>query len=221
MNNFTGYNPSQVEALFDQVQTSANRVSETIVDEIQSGIISPISQALFTPEGVEFFQQFKTVVANTADEIEAAFNSFNESLATAANNWADNVKGEHISARHVQDISLDIDISPIQTNQNGNYGIIEDDAKRVANNLESVKQSITAKLTNISLELEASSAFMGHEQASAVIGCFKRVVQAITRVFDFLTTGDNSLMNSINAAVTKYGSVASNVHTEFDNAAQQ
>lgn len=219
-NNMTGFNPTEVEAMSSKIQQAANSVSETIVSKLKSGVVSPISKAWYTEEGVKFFQAFAESVKQTGTSIEEIFNSFVTSVENAGNNWAENAQQtERVSLTRVSGIDLNLDVSEVQNNKGGDVGIIEADATAVANGLPGVRQEIESELSRIANNLSAESAFLGHSQAEAVTACFKKVNVIVSKVFDFLIEGENNLQSQIKKAVEKYGDVGSQTASAFNDAA--
>lgn len=215
--DFTGYNAAEVEALGTQIKNAADNISTSIVTEIKNGIVTPMADAWFSPEGVEFFEAFATTVQGTATTIEEAFNTFVSGVESAGNNWGSNIKGTQVSLTRVSGLDLTLDVSAIQDNQGGNQGIREAAATATASSIGTVQSTIMSQLSSISSGLTASTAFLGHGQDQAVSECFGKVAEAIANIFKFLTEGDNSLQSSINKAVTKYSDVANDTTTEFNN----
>lgn len=217
MADFTGYNPQEVEALGGQIKNAASKVSTGIVEKIKSGIVSPISEAWFSPEGVEFFEQFAQTVKSTGTEIEKAFNDFMKSVESAGNNWAQNVKGPTVALGEVGTIDMTLDVSSMKPDNGGQVGIMEAAATSVAGMVPGVKSDIESTLAQIAGSLEASSAFLGRGQASAVQSCFRVVNNAVAKIFNFLTDGDNSLQGQINKAVSKYGDIGTETASAFNS----
>ena len=216
----TGYNTEALTALRDSINTACQDAAEEIVSAIQDGIITPISTEWYTPEGKDFFTSFADTVNGTATKIQEAFDGFRASVQSAADNWAENTKGATTEGITVELSVIDtpemsLDVSGISASNGNEIGINETGATKVASNLETVYADIQSRLSEIASGLDASSAFLGGDQASSISTCFADVNAAVAKIFEFLTTGDDSLLSQINKAVEKYGSVASDISSAF------
>ena len=218
----TGYNPAQVESLGTDIVSSSQKVADTIVEKLESGVIRPISEEWFAQEAKEFFDAFAETVRSTGQAIAEAFDSFISSVESAGNNWAENTKGTTVSLERVGSIDLNLDVSAIQTQDgSGNIGIKEEGARGVADSLTSVREEIQTTLTEEANRLNAETAFLGHDQAQAVTHCFEQVNIAVSKIFNFLIEGDNNLQAQINNAVQKYGEIGTETASAFNNASAE
>ena len=226
-NEMTGYNTEAIEALGGQINTACEQAATDIIDTLESGIITPISTEWYTPEGVDFFTSFKETVDGTAPTVQEAFDSFRASIQSAVDNWAQNTSKEGgataaitTTLETVTQPAMSLNVSAIQASNGNVVGINEEGAAGVASGLEAVQSEIQTKLQTIASGLDASSAFLGGTQADAIQSCFGKVNEAVAKIFSFLTEGDESLMNQINKAVSKYGSVATDVASAFNGAGE-
>lgn len=217
--NFTGFDPEEIDRLAQDVNSYAEETASTITTKLESGIISPISQCWYTPEGVEYWQAFAEDVSKSSETIAEAFNSFIDSVGEAEKNWAENVNASDVDivSGNIANLDMNLDISEIKEKDGTKMGIIESEAERVASTLGSVEEEINSSLKEIANKLNSDTAFLGREQGQAVTNCFEIVEQQVAKIFNFLTEGDSNVSSQIKAAVTKYGDVGSSTSSAFNN----
>ena len=221
MSGFTGYNPNKVKDLRNSINsTIAPKVKDAIINELKTGIVTPISTAWYTQEGKDYFDAFSEAVKNTGPIIEEIFNAFIKGLEIAANNWAENVQSkDRITLPNLSGLNLKLDVSAVKKDKGGDIGIDEAAATQVANNAAQVKTNVNNELRTLSKSLSATSAFLGQGQAEAVEACFTKIQDEVAKIFSFLSedTGNGqSLKSAIKAAVEKYGDVGSKTSSYFN-----
>jgi hypothetical protein len=214
----TGYNQAEVENLRDVINSTAQAASTGIVDRLHTEIIVPMSKAWYAPEAQTFFQEFATVVANSGENIKNAFDLFKNCVQEAGSNWAENTGGQAPVLANLDDVTLNLSVSEIlEKDDAGNVGIIDSSAEAVVNTLATVEDEIKSDLQSLAANLNAETAFLGGSQASAIQECFVKVSGEIHKIFSYLATGDDSLVNVLNACRKKYTDVASGVSTAFNS----
>ena len=218
MNNVTGYNAENVNALREVINSTAASTGTTICDDLKAGVITPMSTVWYAPEAVEFFEGFAASVAETGTAITEAFDGFRASIQSAGEYWAENTGGDAPVLAEIDAVELNLDVSAIQPNNAGNVVIDEEAANSVAGTLEGVEETIKTNLSGLAANLDAATAFMGHDQATALQELFVKVSESVAGIFKYLTEGDNNLKSQIEAAAQKYADVATNIHSEASNA---
>ncbi|MEE3342497.1 MAG: hypothetical protein VZS44_00190 [Bacilli bacterium] len=213
----SGYNVEEVNALRDVINGVAQKAGEGICEKLGGGVVVPMSTVWYAPEAITFFEGFKDAVKKSGETVTAAFDAFRDAVQKAGENWAENTGGEKPSLAAIDPVELDLDISSIQEKGPKGVTIDEGEASKVANNLANVENEIEAALKSITAGLSADTAFLGHGQAEAVEQCFNDVAAAIKDIFKYLTDGEGSLQGQINAAVKKYGEVASGISSAFSS----
>ena len=213
--NFKGFDPEAVKRMRTEIDKSAQDSCEAIINKLESGVITPMSTCLYTPEGKKYFEGFAEDVARTGTEIKKVFDSFVEGLEKTANYWAQNTDADTITLSGVTDCVMKLDVSAIKDKNGTQVGIIEEEARNVVNKLSTVQSEIDDELAQIASRLDASEAFMGHGQAEAISSTFKQINKIVAGIFDFLTEGDNSLSKQISNAVEKYSNVAGQVQSSY------
>lgn len=213
---FTGYNKEQIEGLRDAINSTAQEAAQGIVEKLESGIVTPMSTIWYAEEGVEFFEKFADVVKQSGTNIHDVFQTFNDYVGQAGANWAENTKGEAPTMAAIDNIELVLNVSAIlNTNEKGDRGIEREQANSVADNLEQVKSEIETTLKELAAKLDATTSFLGGNQAEAVQNCFVQVSGEVHKIFNYLTEGDDSLRSAIIKTAEKYGEVGEGVSTAF------
>lgn len=212
----SGYNCEQINALRDVINSTASQAGQGIVDRLHSDIIVPMSSVWYAPEAVDFFEGFASTVKASGENITAAFDAFRGAVQSAGENWAENTGGEAPSLSSIDNVELDLNVSDIQPDNGGNVTIDESQATTIANNLAEVEEGIKSDLESLAANLSAETAFIGHGQADAVEACFVKVSGEITKIFKYLTEGDESLQGQINKAVEKYSDVSTGISDAFN-----
>lgn len=213
----SGYNCSQIEGLRGVIDDVACNSASRIVEILHSEIVVPMSNCWYAPEAIEFFEGFKAAVAASGEAIRAAFDGYRRSVQLAGENWAENTKGQAPVLAELSPIKLDLNISDISAENNGNVTLDEGQARSIAASLGEVEQDIKTELERLAGQLNAETAFIGHGQATALQDCFVRVSGALHLIFKFLTD-DGGLATQINAAAQKYADVSTNISSGFSDA---
>lgn len=213
-----GYNCGKVEDLARVINSVAQKSGKNIIDRLHSEIIVPMSKIWYAPEAQEFFEKFAEVVQSTSENIQLAYDAFRKSVQAAGENWAENSGGQKPELAAVEPIDLTLNTTAILAHDGGgNVSIDEEPANRLAASLSDVQQNIMTDLKSAAEELDASTAFVGGAQAEALQQCFSEVSQSISKIFNYLTEGEFNLQSQIDAAVKKYGEVASGISSEFSS----
>lgn len=213
----SGYNCSQVNALRDVINNTAQQAGTGITDRLHNDIIVPMSSVWYAPEAVQFFEGFATTVKASGENITAAFDSYREAVQQAGQNWAENTGGETPSLPSIDAVDLTLNVSDIQPENAGNVTIDEGQATSIANSLPQVEEGIKADLETLAQNLNAESAFIGHGQSDALRNCFVQISGEIHKIFKYLTEGEESLQSQISKAVSKYVDVSTGISDAFNN----
>lgn len=215
---YTGYNCARVEELRTFINSTARQAGNGIVGIMYEKIIVPMSSEWYAPEAVEFFEGLAQTVRASGESITSAYDAFRDAVQQAGTSWAENTGGEVPVLASIDAVELNLDVSPIrEKNALGDVIINGDRATAIANTLGEVQESINQKLRTLASELDAEAAFLGNGQSGAVQACFERVSAEISKIFKYLTDGDESLYGQINKAVKKYGDVSSSISEGFNN----
>lgn len=215
--NGTGFNPEQVIAFADAIQTASNQVAETIKTNLQNEVIGKISTAWYAPEAFDLFESFKEAVNGEAtNAINESFTNVFKSVESAAQAWAAATGYGEINIGSYTPITIGISNS-VEKDNNGNIIIIEEDANNVANALGTVHQNIDDGLSAIANSLEAESSFLGGTQAATIKSCFVTIYKSVASIFSILMEGENNLKSQIATAVDKYGKLSADVSKAFSN----
>ena len=239
-----GYNPQNVVDLSTPISEAYENCVNGIVETLKEEIVTPISTAWYAPEACKFFgsdateggifgigavqadeNSLKEVVKSTSETIFNCFDGFRKDIESAGQNWFNNTSGTgtestgDITLPEFKQIDLELDVSAIEA-QDGSGNVVLDDAgvKAVSDNLPQVQEDIKTKMTAEKEKLDAATSFIGGGQAEAIEGCFERLLEAISTIFKWLSEGEESLQSAFNAAMTKYGEVASNIASAYNNA---
>lgn len=212
----SGYNKGKIEALAEKINSTAQQAGEGIKEELENGIITPMSDKWYAPEAVEFFESFKSTVAQSGAVITEVFDTFRQAVQDAGTNWAENTKGEAPTLSPVNTVEIELNISAIQAiNGAGDVSLDESGATSVAGTLGEIEQNIKTRLENLAQGLADGTEFLGHGQAEKVSECFVKVSGEVHKIFKFLTEGDSSLQSCLNKFVTKYQQVSEGVSNSF------
>ena len=212
-----GYNKKEIEGLVVDINRALEKTSNIIIELLQDNIIKPMSLAWYAPEAVDFFENFKTEVASKAIIINDAYDKYRKELQAAGEIWADNSGGERPVIPELKQIELNLNITSIQSEDNGNIVLDASEASKVIMNLSVLEEELNSKVASIARELDFNTSFIGHGQSQAILNCFTTVSNQIHDVFKSLTEGDNALYNRINEIVHKYQDAVTNVVESFSS----
>ena len=213
----TGYNCERVQELSPVINKTAQEAGKGIVERLHSEIIVPMSTVWYAPEAQTFFEGFATTVKNSGINIQKAFDAFREAVQKAGENWAENTKGQAPVLAAVQPVELILNVSDIKADNNGNVTIDAGEASVIAANLDEVESNIKQDLEKLANDLNAETAFIGHSQADSIQDCFIKVSGEVSKIFKYLTEGEDSLEGQIKKAVKKYQDVSQDISSAFQN----
>ena len=224
-----GFSVEEINALRGKINDTAQSCAEGIVSKLEQSIVTPMSTIWYAGEAVEFFEAFKTTVSNTGTVIHDAFDSFRNSIQEAGKFWAENTHSPTSPELPALDeVTLDLNVDSIKAVEEGtNRSVIDPTrANSLAGSLEALEGEIRTYLEGQARQLDATTAFIGGDQASAITTCFEKVGGEVSKIFNFLYTGEGtedgkSLKENINAAVEKYQTMATDVSTTYNNAAAE
>lgn len=208
-----GYNIAEIEALRDVVNTLALDACELVLMRLNYGVIAPMSTAWYSPEAKAYFDKFAGIVKAKEGEVQAAFDNFRSAIQSIGEQWAYSTGNATMpQLASIDSVALDLDVSTIlESDANGNVGIIEDSVKTVIDGLPDLETSIKTTLEFLATKLNAESAFIGGNQATAIEECFKGVGEAVRKIFEFLSTSEDSLYSQVTAYVEKYKTQAEGI----------
>ena len=212
-----GYNKEQIESLRNVINNIAKSSGEDIVNTLKNGFVIPMSSVWYAPDAVDFFNAFSELVKYSGNAVTESFDLIRSYIEKFGVLWAENTGGEIPVLPPIEPIILNLDISSIKPNNNGDVVINGMEANRIANNLFQLENNIKDNLKNLAVNLEAESSFIGGNQAESIQECFLRIVDQIQKIFDYLTNGDNSVQTQINKTISKYGDLSQNVSENFAN----
>lgn len=230
--NIAGINfgDGEVRELRAAILDMAKDGQDKIIEEIQNGVIKPLSTCIFTPEfknyidgegdsSITYDNNFKEVVKKQGIEIVKAYNTLIDNLRKSLNtDWAQNMgySGD-ISIADLSDdaVNLEINTEAIVTKDGSFMGVRNvDAANNVANSLgkveEAIKDALTKNVDNFKAKAEA--VFKGYGQSTAMQEFVVKQNESIAKIFEFLQTGGNdqgqTLSSQIKSAVNKYTNIA-------------
>lgn len=217
----SGYNCEEVNALRNVINDTAQQAGEKILEELHDGVVVEMARAWYAPEAVEFFNGFAETVKASGEAITNAFDAYRGAIQEMGTRWAENTKGEAPNLPAIDQVELNLNVSDVQSDDNGNIYIKENLATNIANNLPNVEEWIKNDLEKLANKLDAKSAFIGHGQADAARDCFTVVSGEIHRIFKYLTEGETNLQGEIKKAVRKYQQVSESVTNDFNSVSNQ
>lgn len=225
-----GYNESALQNVYNSLNTSRGKVAETVANVIQTKILTPIGDAWWAKEAVEYWKGnadgkgFQPAVEKCAKKINEAYVKFAEAVNKSVEHWAKNtgsdVKVAPVKSASDNDFKINLNYDCILAKrQDGFVGIDEDGANAVVNSLKVAQNDIKSELGKLASKLDGvDTLFLGKKQAENVQKCFKAVNEAIAELFSFFTeSGDKgkSLKQVIDAYIKKYNEVAEDINKSF------
>ena len=114
---------------------------------------------------------------------------------------------------------MKLTVSEIEASDSeGNVVLDSAGVSAVSQKLTQVQENIKTKMTAEKEKLDAATSFIGGGQATAIQNCFGRLLEAIAKIFDWLTEGEDSLQKAFDGAMKKYSDVATNIASVYNNA---
>ena len=219
MQDMTGFNADAVITLGSDVNNLCQEVCQEIYSCLTNEVITPMSECLYTQEGVDYFESFCTHVNNQAPHIYECFQSFNNGLQKSVSAWAYQTKNPEPSVPAVSEATIGLSAGVMKNNLAGTVGIREDAALAVKNKLPGVQTDLLARLKMKGGAIVAAAAFVGRNQAEAIEDMMVRVTGVVGDMFRFLTedTNGQSLATAIETCTNNYIANAEAVEQAFRN----
>lgn len=216
----SGYNKEAVEALRDVINSTAQSTASVIVEELTNYVVTPMSTAWYAEEAQEYFTTWSTeVVAKTGETIQKVFDGFRDNVQKTGEAWAEATKGVAPVLAPIDDVTVTLSVDAIQaTNEAGDRSLDEAAVDKVKSSLSACEEAIKTGLSGLAQNLDASTAFLGHNQGQKIQECFIRVAEAIHKIFEYVLNETDGLGAALEAYKTKYADSATNVATSFENA---
>ena len=215
-----------------------------VVDKIAKCWCSPEACQFFgneeaLPEGYEYdkTKSLKEVVRLTSDDIYGYFVQFKKSIEVAYTVWYNNTGGNnrevHVEENHYAYATggtaitldsfdkeeLDLNVSSIKADEDGNVFLSPQEVRAIAGTLGDVETQIKNKMTEQKNELDADTSFLGGGQAEAIETCFGKLLEKVSEIFKWLTTGeDGNLAETFEQVVQKYEKVAESIADSYNSA---
>jgi hypothetical protein len=215
-----GYNHIEIGKIHDEVDTIGKATAKAIEDVMSTDIVQPMSTLWYAPEAIEFFTSFKGTVEAAAMTLTSAFNGFIVNVNSAQQAWSEKTGGgKQTPVEPIGTLTITIDISSIKDENAGSIVLYTTKARAHADSLTAIQAKLEKAIADQKAALEnLNQAFLGGGQGAAVEHCFEVVLAAIAQIFDFLTKGQNSLQNQINAAADTYTKMAEQVTSGMNSA---
>ena len=216
--DISGYNKEEVEELRDKINSTAQQVGENVIEELENGIIKPISLAWYAEEAQEYFETFAEQVKAKGETIREVFDDFRSDIEKAGVEWAEKTKGAVPHLAKLDDVELKLDVSSIKKiDALGNRGLNEYRVQAVVSGLDDVEANIKSNLSSLADELGVESAFLGHGQAKAIQSCFVNITSEIHKIFEYLLLGDDSLSGALKKYSEKDSTTATDVAVGYNS----
>lgn len=223
-----GYNESALQNVYNSLNTSRGSVAEKVANVIQTKILTPIGDAWWAKEAVEYWKGnaegkgFQPAVEKCEKKIAKAYKEFATAIEKSVEHWAKNTGStNNIATARLDDnfkINLNYDCI-LEKRADGTVGIEGDKANAVVSSLKAAQNDIKSELGKLASKLDGvDTLFLGKKQAENVQRCFKAVNEAIAELFSFFTeSGDKgkSLKQVIEAYINKYGDLAQDINSSF------
>ncbi len=215
----TGYNYIEVANLFAKVLDVATETKSILSRYLNEEVIDPMSKLWYAPEAKEFFKSFQRTVAEEEKNIDKAFQFFVDKIDLAQHDWSEETEGGEVAEKvTVETEKIFLNVAKIKDQNDGNIYIAERSALNFAEGLTSLREKIVSDIkTQETLLKEASLAFIGDDQGAAIQKCFEGILKTISDIFDFLTTGENSLKETIISVTEEYRRFARRISEEMSS----
>ena len=215
----SGYNKAKVEELRGVINDTAQSTASVIVEELTNYVVTPMSTAWYAEEAQEYFQTFKDVVAKTGQTITNVFDEFRQNVQDTGAAWAEATKGVAPTLEKIETVEVVLPVDAIQaTNEAGDRSLDETAVENVKNSLSDCEEAIKNGLSGLAQNLDASTAFLGHNQGTQIQNCFVKVAEAVHQIFNYVLIGETGLEGALKAYKEKYANSATNVASSFQNA---
>ena len=214
-----------------------------VVDKIANNWYSPEACQFFgnkegLAEGFDFDESnnLKEAVKKTSDDIHGYFDAFRLSIEAAYSTWYYNTggskvhheangyawsegEGNAIDLDKFDKVELELDVSSVKAeDDSGNVYINPDQVRSIANGLGDVENQIKNKMTEQKSQLNADTSFLGGGQAEAIETCFGKLLEKVSEIFKWLTTGEGNLAGTFEQVVQKYEKVAEDIADSYNHA---
>lgn len=214
-----GYNQQEIEEIGVGINSMAERAGEAITTAIKLYIVDKVAEEWYSEIAVKYFEDFKDQLKRKEVEITDIFQQFSDRIKEGGDAWAEETGGVAPTMPAVETVNLDLDVSPIKTDDAGNRYISEDLDSKVKGYVETARTEILQTFGQLKTEAYADSAFFGGGQAEAIQTAADQLGDAVNEILDELISGDGSLVNEIANYKSEYSDVATKNASNFEDSA--
>lgn len=214
-----GYNQQEIEEIGVGINSMAERAGEAITTAIKLYIVDKVAEEWYSEIAVKYFEDFKDQLKRKEVEITDIFQQFSDRIKEGGDAWAEETGGVAPTMPAVETVNLDLDVSPIKTDDAGNRYISEDLDSKVKSYVETARTEILQTFGQLKTEAYADSAFFGGGQAEAIQTAADQLGDAVNEILDELISGDGSLVSEIANYKSEYSDVATKNASSFEDSA--
>ena len=213
----TGYNKDEIEKkLKGCLNDLVEDIGHIVTRNLKTGLVNPISTKWYAKEAQEYFQN--TVAPNvksSGETIRGLLADYAVQISRSGKRWA-NITGNEAPVLGEGDIQgidtfYDLDVEAIKkTRSDGAAALYEAAVNDIAPGLTKVEENINNEIKALGNKMNASTSFLGHEQAEEVKKCLDRIIAEIDKMFQSLISGEEptSIAFSLQKFKEKYANQA-------------
>ena len=210
-----GYNQAAVEEIGAGINRIAATAGESIVNAIKANVVDRVAEEWVSEVAVKYFEDFKGELKSKESNVTDVFQKFSDKIQKAGEDWATETGGVAPVMPAVETVTLELDVSPIRAEDNGDRYIYEGLGDSVKGYVEQARVEIEQTLAQLQSEANAESAFFGGGQAPAIQEAAAELGTEVNQILDSLISGEGSLVTAIVNYRNEYSSTATGIASSF------
>lgn len=192
--DITGYNKDEIETkLTGCLNDLVAEIGNIVVRNLKTGLVDPISTKWYAKEAQDYFKDsIAPSVKSSGETIRGLLVDYADKIENAGKRWGNTTGNEPPVLGEINEIgtNYDLNVDAIQkTRSDGAAVLYEKDVNDIATGLTRVEETINNEIIALGNKMNASTSFLGHEQAEEIKKCLDKIIAEIHKMFQSLISG--------------------------------
>mgnify|MGYP003301556976 CR=1 FL=1 len=212
----TGYSKDEIENKLKGVLNElVEEIGKIVTTNLKTGLVEPIKTKWYAKEAQDYFKdEVAPNVRNSGIAIRGLLQDYANAIERAGLRWANRTGNDAPKIGEINDIgsNYDLNVDAIQKirESDGAAVLYEKDVNDIAAGLTKVEENINDEIKALGNKMNASTSFLGHDQAEEIKKCLDRIIAEIHKMFQSLISGSDpaSIAFNLKKFKEKYATAA-------------
>lgn len=212
----TGYSKQEIEnKLTGVLNELLEGIGKIVTTNLKTGLVDPISTKWYAQEAQDYFKDsVAPSVKNSGIAIRGLLQDYAKAIERGGLRWANRTGNEAPKIGEINDIgsNYDLNVDAIKKirESDGAAVLYEKDVNDIATGLTRVEENINDEIKALGNKMDASTSFLGHDQAEAIKGCLDKIIAEIHKMFQSLISASDptSIAFNLKKFKEKYATAA-------------